>query len=87
MAKDKKIDLFVTDKPEREGYGYGVKNMAKVVEKYRGSISWEVAGGLMKVEIFLPVDRNNAYDKNQRLEQYWYILKYCYDNIEIQRCS
>lgn len=67
MTEDKKIDLSVTDKPEREGYGYGVKNMAKVVEKYCGSISWEVAGGLMKVEIFLPVDRNNAYDKNQRL--------------------
>lgn len=67
VAKDKKIALSVTDKPEREGHGYGVKNMKKVVEKYHGSISWEVADGLMKVEIFLPVNRNDAHDKNRRL--------------------
>ena len=67
VAEDEKIDLSVTSKPERNGHGYGIRNMKRVVEKYHGSISWEAAGGLMQVEIFLPVDRNDAYDKNRRL--------------------
>lgn len=63
VAEAEKIDLSITDKPERDGHGYGVKNMKKVVEKYHGSISWDVADGLMQVEIFLPSDRNDAYNK------------------------
>lgn len=33
VTEDKKIDLSVTDKPEREEHGYGVKNMKRVVDK------------------------------------------------------
>lgn len=52
------INLTVTSKKDKEEHGYGVNNMKKVVEKYHGSISWDIVDGLMQVEIFLPIKSN-----------------------------
>ena len=43
--------FFETEKKNKKRHGYGTKNMKKVVEKYQGTIRWNIQEEMLAVEI------------------------------------
>lgn len=49
-----KKSIFQTDKDNKKIHGYGVKSIKDVVEKYQGTINFEINEEIFSISIFLP---------------------------------
>ncbi len=48
-------DIIATTKEDKENHGIGTKSMRKMVEKYKGEISFFIEDGMFQVDVKIPV--------------------------------
>ena len=45
------IDFQRTSKADKRNHGFGIQNISRIVEKYHGTVGWNLANGMVEVKI------------------------------------
>lgn len=63
---DPKGDLPSTTKRDKTLHGFGMKSMKMIVEKYEGSLTFNVSGNVFNLTILIPIPSDRNTDKNRK---------------------